>query len=99
MIKAFTRAEIEELGDDQFGTERDCVILSYQHYIMGGRSVVRIGDECYDLRADNLYTKNKRTGRSQIIPRLELDKLPRSVSFQKSLNFFASKPEQTHKVS
>lgn len=99
MIEAFTKVKIEELGDTESCIERACTVLSYQYFVVGGRSVIQIDGECYQIESDWLYTKHKRTGQIQRVSREELDKLPKSVPYQKPLNFFARKPEQTHKVS
>lgn len=99
MIEAFTKVKIEELGDTESRIERACTVLAYQYFVRGGRSVIQIDGECYEIESDWLYTKHKRTGQIQRVSREELDKLPKSVPYQKPLNFFAKKPEQTHKVS
>lgn len=99
MIEAFTKVKIEELGDTESRIERDCTVLAYQYFVRGGRSVIQIDGECYQIESDWLYTKHKRTGQIQRVSREELDKLPKSVPYQKPLNFFAKQPEQVHKVS
>lgn len=101
MIEAFTKAKIEELGDTDcsLGTERPCTVLSYQHFVRGGRSVIQIDGECYQIESRWLYVKDKRTKQHHNISREELDKLPKTVSYQKPLNFFAKPAAVTHKVS
>lgn len=101
MIKASTKAKIEELGDTDIlgNVERACTVLAYQYFVRGGRSVIQIDGECYQIESDWLYTRHKRTGQIQRVSREELDKLPKTVPYQKPLNFFAKQPEQVHKVS
>lgn len=99
MIEAFTKVKIEELGDTESRIERACTVLAYQYFVRGGRSVIQIDGECYQIESDWLYTRHKRTGQIQRVSREELDKLPKTVSYQKPLNFFAKPPEATHKVS
>jgi len=92
-LQAYTHETIPELGDTVGAAkERECVVLSFFPAMLASYSRILVEGVVVRVNINMLYTKRGKI--TKPVPRTELEKLPKTVAYQESFNFYAKKPDE-----
>lgn len=100
-LPAYTNDVIPELGDctdfSSKAKERECVVLSFFPAMLASYSRILVEGVVVRVNINMLYTKRGKI--TKPVPRTELEKLPKTVAYQESFNFYTKKPDEIIPVS